>query len=546
MLRKLRFVLAAASCLVIAAPAFSSPRPCGNAGLRMLLPDRRPDRPGTSHERSAFPKVGDHRDFWTYDLSVMPPDNVQIPSVCRAVGDHSAIWVADDQWGSKVTQDDVDKLLKALESDTPRTPGHGIVENNESLFGSSPLYAQGDPDLTILIYDIPDYQNYTFDGFFRAEDMTPFNPQCANNPSLYCSNELGMVHVDSADASSLYKQGVIAHEFEHLIHFGRDPYEENWLDESLAELAMVYSGYHDDQNLAWYVAHPYTSLVKAPPVDYGACLLFGAYLYQRFGAAGVLQLTSSALTGIPSISEFLPQGTSFSAFFGQWAMANALDDPNLDSGEYGYDLVDVPQFAVVELDPPPIERDIQITPTTAVYHTLAPLPDADKYLEIDYSTQGAQVSVLAAFPDAFLVQSVESGNPTQLPPPVLVNPGFVVASNADTTSTAAVTLTLKTLLNNELPDVIPDMIPESIPDSTADSWPDSAPDVASPHDSMIQDAQTSSEPAASEGVIQGPDTTGAQSGGGCSAATEGPSPSPMIPLLLLAILGAVTSVRKRT
>ncbi|MGC9367294.1 MAG: hypothetical protein ACP5FK_09695 [bacterium] len=43
-------------------------------------------------------QVGDTKTFWSWDLSVMPPQWIQVPATCRAVGDSSYIFVADNCW----------------------------------------------------------------------------------------------------------------------------------------------------------------------------------------------------------------------------------------------------------------------------------------------------------------------------------------------------------------------------------------------------------------------------------------------------------------
>jgi len=94
-------------------------------------------------------KPGDQRDFWTYDLSVMPPKNVKITATCRAVGDHSYVFVADDQWGTAVDQAKVDAVLKAFETATPAAPDKGIYETDTSTFGDPPD-VDGIPEFSFL------------------------------------------------------------------------------------------------------------------------------------------------------------------------------------------------------------------------------------------------------------------------------------------------------------------------------------------------------------------------------------------------------------
>ena len=111
---------------------------------------------------------GDTRDFWTYDLSVMPPRNVSVRSTCRAVGETVYVFVADDEWGARVSQADADAIRVAFDEQTPANPEAGITAAMLELFGPS-SDIDDDPRLFILVYDIPAYEGHQFDGFFRSQ-----------------------------------------------------------------------------------------------------------------------------------------------------------------------------------------------------------------------------------------------------------------------------------------------------------------------------------------------------------------------------------------
>ncbi len=355
--------LFALTVLAQATPAFAAEpgrRICGSTTLQQLVPYEVQPWHGPMNLRREAPKVGDTRAFWTYDLSVMPPENVTVQSTCRAVTDDVAIWVADDQWKSTVQASDINTLLAALADSTPRFADSGLVANDVDLFGEPPTFSDGDPRLTVLVYPIPGYKGYLFDGFFRREDLAPFVPGCENNPMTYCSNELAMIHVNSEDVASEYMQGVIAHEFEHLIHYGHSSNEEIWLDESLAELAMVYSGYTDPGNLEYYAQHPDSSLIVEAPVDYGACLLFGAYLFERLGREGIRTLIEDAATGVQSIQNYLATTLTFGQFFGQWSAAILAGNPDLDEGQFGFTLMAPPEMSGTQISSAPKEETVTV------------------------------------------------------------------------------------------------------------------------------------------------------------------------------------------
>jgi len=479
-----------------------------------------------------FPTVGEKRDFWTYDLSVMPPKNASVPSTCRGVGERSAIWVADDQWGTKVTQQDVDDLLSALETGTPRLPDKGIVQGNEELFGAPPLFAEGDPDVTILVYDIAGYKQYTFDGFFRREDLDPFNPSCKTNPMIYCSNELGMIHVTSKDVGSEYMQGVIAHEYEHLAHYGRDPYEESWVDESMAELAMVFGGYEDPGNLADYGNKPWSSLVVEPPVHYGACFLFGAYLHQRLGSAAINAFVADTKHGVDGVEAHTAAIGAFPFLLGQWAAANILDNPDFGAGEFGYDLIDPPPFNVSDIGSSS-PKNVEVFPTGAYYVKAAKALSADQVYAISLTPADADIGAYAVIPSTGEAFPLQVGGETLVPAPGV--PEVIVSlANGGTATKVKLALEVTAVAdpNPEGPEPEPELGAEDIvapPDATPPEDLFTQPEQVSQQDMAISDK--SGIDAHADAAAEGEKKT---SSGGCSASSATPSALWLLLALLVA------------
>ncbi|MFH1531227.1 MAG: hypothetical protein ABIK09_10925 [Pseudomonadota bacterium] len=413
----MRISLVTLLLIVLSVPAPAGARElCGHQLLNALTPWDVPPWTGPVEAGRGFPEIGDQRDFWIYDLSVMPPMNEAVPATCRGVSARSAIWVGDADWGTKVDQQAVDNMLAALEEATPRTPDAGIIQGNTSLFGASPHFAANDPDLSVLVYTLEGYKGSLFDGYFRAEDLTPFNPACQNNPMLYCSNELGMIHLNANNPGSDYMIGVVAHEFEHMIHFARDPYEEVWVNEAMAELAMIFHGYQDPGNLAFYTDNPDAPLVVQDFVDYGAVLLFGAYLEERLGPEGITALVADTLTGLSGVKAHLPAGVSWERLFGQWVAANVLDAPAAANGEYGYTLVDVPEFATEELGAVPMDLQATIPPSAGGYFTLdATGVPFDESLTVTFDPLGSGAVAHAVLPGTVRVLLLPPGEEVVLP-----------------------------------------------------------------------------------------------------------------------------------
>jgi hypothetical protein len=87
-------------------------------------------------------------------------------------------------------------------------------------------------------------------------------------------------------------EGTFAHEFQHLIHYDRDPDELSWVDEGCATLAEWLCGYgfspgHISEYLLWFWDTPLT-IWEGYLADYGASFLWTFYMYEHYGGAELL------------------------------------------------------------------------------------------------------------------------------------------------------------------------------------------------------------------------------------------------------------------
>ena len=298
-------------------------------------------------------EVGDTRTFWDWDLSVMPPGNRLVDATCRGIGDYTYVFVADDQWGGNVEETDIGLLLDAFENVTPIgsiDPDQGIYENDVDLFGDVPDALDNDPKIYILLLDIPGYGGYEFDGYFNVFDQYPDDFTWGTYGEH--SNEVEMLYINSdirpvtADATL----SVVAHELEHMIHWNYDTDEASWVDESMAEAAMTVNGYYTDQ--AWvadFMSNPNIQLTQSTYVHYGACLLWGTYLYEQFGDLDILrEIVAEPLNGEFGIVASLGTagvGLDFNDVVRRWVVANLLDEPSIGDGRYGYNFFDLPPIS---------------------------------------------------------------------------------------------------------------------------------------------------------------------------------------------------------
>jgi hypothetical protein len=189
---------------------------------------------------------------------------------------------------------------------------------------------------------------------------------------------------------------ILAHEFLHLIHWGGDPDEESWVNESCSEAAMVICGYHTDINwLNDYLSNPSVSLYDLEHVHYGACLLFGTYLYERFGADFLRLLVAESTHGQTGITGTLSTSgnpLSMDELLLDWATATVGDHLGASDPVYSHPLIAVSAPAMVSqvvaypLDPP-LQRNLVET-GTAYVRLAAPAGNADVVLNLQSQPDG--------------------------------------------------------------------------------------------------------------------------------------------------------------
>jgi len=276
------------------------------------------------------------KTFWNYDLTVMPPQNIEIPATCYGMGDNVYVYVADEAWADQmVTQEMVDDIVAAWE-DGETVGGEGIYEKVTTVFGDPPD-VDSDPHIIVFVTPLGSYNGIAFDGYFKRE----------NEVSGVTSNLTEMVYIDCEHhaPNSSYLLGVLAHEFQHMIQYGIDPGEESWLDETFSQGAMSIAGYWTDlpaanQYLASHTDDTPLYVLDTHNYSYGAGFLFASYALDRFGADFFSDLSSDPTDGIEAMDNALAvhdeNGGDFFDLILDWAAASYIRDCTVDSGRYCY------------------------------------------------------------------------------------------------------------------------------------------------------------------------------------------------------------------
>jgi hypothetical protein len=290
--------------------------------------------------------VGDTMSLWAFDMSGMPPEFILLPATCRGVSEHSYVFVDNNQWNVNITQTDVDTILAHWDDHTPADPNHGVFYLDSAFFGAPPDVFDNDEHIYIFYYDMGGYG----DGYFGSYNQYPdtFVFQYWSPPGFWHSNEIEMIYMSTTSSggpSSPLLLSVLAHEFEHLIHWGFDEDEDTWVDEGCAEYAMVLYGYPDPTS-------PFTSNTDIDLTtwasgfaDYSKVLLFFTYLAEQYATPQLLpeivRQTGNSVDGVDAAFAALGYSDSVSSVLPDWAVANYLDDTTLAGGRYGYVALDV-------------------------------------------------------------------------------------------------------------------------------------------------------------------------------------------------------------
>ena len=201
--------------------------------------------------------------------------------------------------------------------------------------GLAPPDVDNNCQVQIVIYDIDGAFN--IGGYFA--------------PSLATSREA--LYVDYADITLSWGKSILAHEMEHLLHNAQDPYENLWIDEGNADVA-IYLCFGADSTLVSHL-NQWTSASELSVrwwnqrfADYGAGFIFTMYLADHLGggpavrqlvqdsATGGLGVENLALSPVSGQSGML--GRTMGEIFANFSIAAVLDSTQ---GIYGFSNLDL-------------------------------------------------------------------------------------------------------------------------------------------------------------------------------------------------------------
>lgn len=267
-------------------------------------------------------QVGDSATFWIAEQA--GKSYFKIDATLRHIGQHAAWWIED---GASYDRDDLAAAAKKFDEHTYPTNRHYF---GEEWFPG----IDNDPRIHIVNGQL----SPGIGGYYSSSDEYPnaINPHSNQREVIYINLEAYRPGDERYDA-------VIAHEFQHMIHWHNDPNESTWVDEGLSELAVYLNGYGQERWASVFTREPDTQLnawtdkPNTAGAHYGASYLLMRYFAQRFGPERVRALVASNESDMMGFDVALTDaGLSFDDVFRDWVVTNYLNDKSIANGRYLY------------------------------------------------------------------------------------------------------------------------------------------------------------------------------------------------------------------
>jgi hypothetical protein len=208
----------------------------------------------------------------------------------------------------------------------------GIKGIAEEVFGQPPDIDHNGKVFLLLIDVrddfVPDSSETFVAGYFDPLDQL----QQGNLADIiYLDTNPGLINGHTTP----FTLSILAHEYQHLIHYGQDQREELWINEGLSELAPVLMGL-PHRDFASYLANTNVQLDRFDNElsDYARCGLFFLYSWVQLGTQYIQELVQRDKTGVEGIESTLVhyQDLSFDDLVLNWHLANYMQG----EGELGY------------------------------------------------------------------------------------------------------------------------------------------------------------------------------------------------------------------
>jgi immune inhibitor A len=275
-------------------------------------------------------QAGERQTFWVSNSDTN--ENFEVDAELAAVTDHVYFWIEENV---SYRKGDLAELVETFENE--------IYPTTRNFFGSEwTTGVDGDAHIYMLLAR---NLGESIAGYYSSKDE--YHP-LANEYSN--AHEIFLLSADVLDLDDEFTYAVLAHEFQHMIHWNIDRNEESWVNEGLAELASFINGYGVGFHDYTYIEDPDIQLntwpLESQVSHYGASFLFMNYFLNRFGDATTRELVASTENGLQSLNQVLAASNQVDPITGQaiqvedvfsdWVLASYIKDETVFDGRYTY------------------------------------------------------------------------------------------------------------------------------------------------------------------------------------------------------------------
>jgi Uncharacterized protein conserved in bacteria len=275
--------------------------------------------------------VGVKSAFWTTNNDTSA--TAQITATLRYTTDHAYFWLQD---GVTVADSDIQTLMDTFENK--------IYPTTRSFFGSEwTTGIDGDPHIYILYAR---NLGSSIAAYYSAlDEINPSINEYSNG------HEMFYINADTTALNSSHIPSILAHEFQHMIHWNNDENENAWINEGSSELSSQLNGYYPGGFEQFFISNPNLQLNDwpddaDPSANYGASYMFMSYFLDRFGASATQDLVKNPKNGLDGVDAALKElgatdplnGNPIQAddFFMDWAVTNLINNNKYADGRYSY------------------------------------------------------------------------------------------------------------------------------------------------------------------------------------------------------------------
>lgn len=289
------------------------------------------DLPAVVDEQAEPIPLGTVERFWVSDND--ENRNFQIDAELVFETDHVYFWV---EQGVNFDLNEAKNLVTTFENE--------IYPTNRAFFGSE--WQPGvDGDLHLYILFAHGLGGSVAGYYGSNDEFSQLVHEYSN------THEMFYISADHVRLNESFTYGVLAHEFQHMIHWYRDANESTWMNEGFAELAALLNGYYVGGFDYSYASDPDLSLSFWPGSGnsgphYGQAFLFVTYFLDRFGPELTQALIAHDTNGLESMDQVLatmevvdPQGgelVTADDIYRDWAASLWLQDSAVGDGRYTY------------------------------------------------------------------------------------------------------------------------------------------------------------------------------------------------------------------